>query len=72
MDYKVNVDAKLKTLHANLLKKHVERDEECHGVLTICAVYVIDCDGEDTDDNQESFVLPPAVQTETYNDIKIS
>lgn len=72
MDYKVNVDGKLKTLHANLLKKYVERDDECRGVLTACAVSVIDCDDEDTDENQESIVLPPAFQTETYNDIKIS
>lgn len=33
---------------------------------------VIDCDNEDTDENQESIVLLHAVQTETYNDIKIS
>lgn len=72
MDYKVNVDGKLKTLHANLLKKYVEIDDECRGVLTTCAVSVIDCDDEDTDENQEFIVLPPAVQTETYNDIKIS
>ncbi|XP_052710767.1 uncharacterized protein LOC128185133 [Crassostrea angulata] len=66
------VDGKLKTLHANLLKKYVERDDECRGVLTACAVSVIDCEDEDTDENQESIMLPPAVQTETYNDIKIS
>lgn len=57
MDYRVNLDGKLKTVHANLLKKYVH----------VWAVSVIDCDGEDTDDNQKSIVLPPATQTSIYS-----
>ena len=34
MDYKVDVRGKIKTLHANLLNKYIERDETNCGVLT--------------------------------------
>lgn len=51
MDYKVIVDGKLKIFYVNLLKKYVERDDECCGVLIVCVVFVIDCDDEDIDEN---------------------
>lgn len=51
MVYKVNVDGKLKIFYVNLLKKYVERDDECCGDLIVCVVFVIDCDDEDIDEN---------------------
>lgn len=74
MDYRVNIDGKIKTIHANLLKQYIEREDECCGAFSACGVSLIDFDGDDdeTDDNKEHILLPPAVQTETYNDVNIS
>lgn len=68
MDYKVNIDGKIKTILANLLKQYIEREDECCGANSACGVSLIDFDGDDdeTDDNKEHILLPPAVQTETY------
>lgn len=38
MDYKIDMGGKLKTFHANLLKKYVERDTLNCGVLSTCAI----------------------------------
>lgn len=74
MDYRVNIDGKIKTIHANLLKQYIEREDECCGAFSACGVSLIDFDGDDdeTDDNKEHILLPPAIQTETYNDVNIS
>ena len=69
LDYKVDVRGKMKTLHANLLKRYVERDESNCGVLTACAMSLIDFSEEDTEKSQDSILLPQAIQSETVQDI---
>ena len=69
MDYRVDVRGKIKTLHANLLKKYIERDETDGGILTACAISLIDFNDEDTDDSQNSILPPLAIQTETVDDV---
>jgi hypothetical protein len=71
MDYRVNVEGKIKNLHVNLLKKYVERDE-CSGAFSACTVSFIDFDGEETDDSKAPILLPSVVQMETYRDVNIS
>lgn len=48
MDYKVNIKEKIKTLHANLLKRYIERDETDCGDFTAFAISLIDFSEEDT------------------------
>lgn len=74
MDYRVNIDGKIKTIHANLPKQYIDREDEFRGAFSACGVSLIDFDGDDdeTDDNKEHILRPPAVQTETYNDVNIS
>lgn len=69
IDYKINIAGKLKTLHANLLKKYIPRDETHCGVLTTCAVSLIDFSEEGTQHEQNSMILPTDAQTETVVDI---
>jgi hypothetical protein len=64
MDYKINITGKLKTLHANLLKKYSPRDETHCGVLTTCAVSLIDFSEEGTRNEKNSMILPTDTQTE--------
>lgn len=74
IDYRVNIGGQIKTIHANLLKQYIEREDECCGAFSTCGVSLIDFDGDDdeTDHNKKHILLPPAVQTETYNDVNIS
>lgn len=74
IDYRVIIDGKIKTIHANLLKQYIEREDECCGAFSTCGVSLIDFDGDDdeTYHNKKHILLPPAVQTETYNDVNIS
>ena len=64
MDYKVNFRGKVKTLHAYLLKKYIERDETNCGVLTACAVSLIDFSKDDTEDPQNTILPPQTTQSQ--------
>lgn len=72
MDYKIDLGGKLKTFHANLLKKYVERDTLNCGVLSTCAISLIDFSDLDDDEQQDSILMPPVTQTETAKDIKFA
>ncbi|XP_052706279.1 uncharacterized protein LOC128181790 [Crassostrea angulata] len=72
MDYKIDMGGKLKTFHANLLKKYVERDTLNCGVLSTCAISLIDFSDLDDDEQQDSILMPPVTQTETAKDIKFA
>ncbi|XP_065936509.1 uncharacterized protein [Magallana gigas] len=72
MDYKIDMGGKLKTFHANLLKKNVERDTLNCGVLSTCAISLIDFSDLDDDEQQDSILMPPVTQTETAKDIKFA
>nr|XP_034331791.1 uncharacterized protein LOC117690977 [Crassostrea gigas] len=72
MDYKIDMGGKLKTFHANLLKKYVERDTLNCGVLSTCAISLIDFSDLDNDEQQDSILMPPVTQTETAKDIKFA
>lgn len=72
MDYKINMGGKIKTFHANLLKKYVERESSNCGVLSACAVSLIDFSDVDADEEQDSILMPSITQTETVEDIKLS
>nr|XP_034304387.1 uncharacterized protein LOC117681956 [Crassostrea gigas] len=72
MDYNIDMGGKLKTFHANLLKKYVERDTLNCGVLSTCAISLIDFSDLDDDEQQDSILMPPVTQTETAKDIKFA
>ncbi|XP_065925002.1 uncharacterized protein [Magallana gigas] len=72
MNYKIDLGGKLKTFHANLLKKYVERDTLNCGVLSTCAISLIDFSDLDDDEQQDSILMPPVTQTETAKDIKFA
>nr|XP_034313226.1 uncharacterized protein LOC105341021 [Crassostrea gigas]XP_034313227.1 uncharacterized protein LOC105341021 [Crassostrea gigas] len=72
MDYKIDMGGKLKTFHANLLKKYVERDTLNCGVLSTCAISLIDFSDLHDDEQQDSILMPPVTQTETAKDIKFA
>ncbi|XP_061180784.1 uncharacterized protein LOC133189428 [Saccostrea echinata] len=72
MDYKVEMHGKLKTLHANLLKKYIPREEIRCGVLTTCAISLIDFSEEGTPDEQNLMMLPTDSQTETVSDVRFN
>ena len=67
MDYKVDVRGKVKTLHAN-----VEEDETNCGVLTACAVSLIDFSEDDTEDPQNTILLPQTTHPETVKDVNFA
>lgn len=59
MDYRVNIDGKIKIIYVNLFKQYIEREDECCGVFLVCGVLLIDFDGDDDeiDDNEEYIFL---------------
>ncbi|XP_069108215.1 uncharacterized protein, partial [Argopecten irradians] len=80
MDYRVNVEGKKKTLHANLLKLYVER--RCQvmvgqdfGVLSVvCNAMVTDEDESEDDDFPPGNIItiPPPTRTESIDDVAVS
>ena len=78
-DYKVNIDGKLKTYHANMLKKYFTRDEQPTQVgasvlQVICAAIVesSECTSEDTVDDEALLELEYVGGKETYKDVEVS
>ncbi|XP_069108942.1 uncharacterized protein [Argopecten irradians] len=82
MDYKVSIDGKPKTLHANLLRQYVERkagkeqNTACAtGVLSVISASVVHEDDVDDDDGvvtDHLFTTPQAVKSEFIGDVLVS
>jgi len=75
LDYRVDMRGKIKTLHANILRLYVERDQFLdQGVLTSCCIAVID-DGtwEDSEENADRLILLlPDKAKENAEDVHIA
>lgn len=74
MDYTLNMGGKLKTWHANMLKKYVEREAklpERKGVLAVVGVAVIDLE-EDGSSEEELMSVPRISGSETWRDVEIT
>jgi len=82
MDYRVNIDGKEKTLHANLLRQYVERVQVATasvvqelGILSAVCSAIIE---EESDVNKEDsamnsiFTAPNSIQKETIDDVEMS
>ena len=78
LDYKINMDGKVKTFHANLLKKFLRRDNDDEN--DVACVSVVD-DGtmeeDDEEDNQPTsrnilLHLPTLTPTESLQDVQIN
>ena len=74
-DYRVQVGKKLKTFHANLLKRYIERDQvdtqvSCHVSVAVLEPY--DNESDDDDDKEILWTSPSAVSQETPTDVQIS
>ena len=78
LDYKINMDGKVKTFHANLLKKFLRRDNDDEN--DVACVSVVD-DGtmeeDDEEDNQPTsrnilLHLPTFTPTESLQDVQIN
>jgi len=76
MDYRVSLEGKIKTFHANMLRQYVERDKYVDtGILSTCCIVNIEDDANDGGTYSEGnvIVLPPQSEsTEGINDIHIS
>ena len=76
MDYRVNVDGKIKVYHANLLKRYCNRDEDLAGVAIeeaedMTEVSVIDLQMEEPDfaeEDQDLLELSPLGCKDTIED----
>lgn len=68
-DYRVDVQGKTKTFHANLLKRYLERDPPT--IISSCAV--IEEESTESENFESDFPLesPPSIATETYQDVNI-
>lgn len=68
-DYRVDVQGKTKTFHANLLKRYLERDPPT--IISSCAV--IEEETTESENFESDFPLesPPSIATETYQDVNI-
>ena len=79
MDYRLDMDGKTKTFHANLLKKFFRREEQV-GVLDAACTSVVDDDmeEEDEEDDEKSAAprdllqLPSLTPSETLGDVQVS
>src|SRR5678815_1655515 len=73
-DYRVKVNEKVRTYHANLLKIYNKRNEETPDAVHIACVGVVDfeeCEKEDIDLGEDVIVLGSCTPKESVKDIKI-
>lgn len=68
-DYKIEKEGKIKTYHANLLKKFIERDENIVGA-SLEACVVVQCEEENEKD--EIIKVIPLEATESHKDVEVS
>ena len=75
-DYKIQVGNKLKSIHANLLKQYVEREEKAENVWGMISVAVLETNQYDEeslkDDSDDLLTTPGVDRFETPNDVQIS
>ncbi|KAJ8024292.1 hypothetical protein HOLleu_36991 [Holothuria leucospilota] len=77
-DYKVQVEGKSKTYHANLLKKYFTRPETDKdevasvGVALNAAGSCVVADMQEIDEKGLNIVLPPEQSSETYKDVNVN
>ena len=77
VDYRIEMDGKLKTFHANMLKKYLDRSDftlsNAKGVLNVVAVAVVDVECDSSDVHNEMIIDPPTDQsTEGPNNVHVS
>ncbi|XP_033756184.1 uncharacterized protein LOC117338928 [Pecten maximus] len=80
MDYKVDIDGKVKTVHANLLRRYVERGENsaCQqsGIMSVVCVSIVDEEEEETVDYEdgllEDITMPQLGRKESAEDVLVS
>ena len=84
IDYKVNIDGKVKTYHGNMLMKYHRRQTANEGNLvgtTVSCVSVIETEGKDTDDtghsdtrdsNEMKLHFPVLLAKETVKDVQVN
>ena len=72
-DYRIDIHGKMKTFHANLLKKYVERDPDPVPTAVLSSCSVIEPDPSESLDVESEYALetPPLVATETHSDVHI-
>ena len=72
--YRVQVGTKLKTFHANLLKRYIERDQVDTHVSSHVSVAVLEPYENESDDDDKDILWtsPSAVSQETPTDVQIS
>ena len=74
-DYRVQVGKKLKTFHANLLKRYIEWDQvdtQVSGHVSVAVLEPYDNESDDDDDKEILWTSPIAVSQETPTELKIS
>ena len=74
-DNRVQVGKKLKTFHANLLKRYIERDQvdtQVSGHVSVAVLEPYDNESDDDDDKEILWTSPSAVSQETPTDVQIS
>lgn len=73
VDYRINMDGKTKTFHANMLKLYIDRDKENDaGVLGIAGVAVVDLADDEDDGEDELCDSPGQERTEGAREVTVS
>ena len=67
-DYRVDIQRKMKTVHANLLKKYMERDPDPVPTAVLSSCSVIEPDSSEGPDGDGEYALET---TETHSDVHI-
>ena len=72
-DYRVQVGKKLKTFHANLLKRYIEQDQvdtQVCGHVSVAVLEPYDNESDDDDDKEILWTSPSAVSQQTPTDFR--
>lgn len=72
VDYKIDVDGKLKTFHANMLKRYVYRHDDDNFSRDVVGVAVIDVEDDSSTDESDLNDSPSQVNPEGPDDVNIS
>lgn len=73
VDYRINMDGKTKTFHANMLKLYIDRNNENDaGVLGIAGVAVVDLADDEDDGEDELCDSPGQKRTEDAREVTVS
>lgn len=72
VDYKIDVDGKLKTFHANMLKRYVDRQDDDNISRDIVGVAVIDVENDSSTDDSDLNDSPSQLNPEGPENVNIS